>query len=124
MARAHRGGRNFLRAVVDPRSRRDGGRRLLGGKLPLAVEQLDALSKLVLVMVKAAEGPAPTPAQAAQAADAKPKAQMALLTRVLAAVIAHLVKSYDTRPFDFNQRAYFRLFSSWSSSTRPTRRST
>ena len=38
---------------------------------------------------------------------------MALLTRVLAAVIAHLVRSYDTRPFDFNQRAYFRLFSSW-----------
>ena len=102
-------GTNFLRAVVDLAisAATAGGEAVAasGGKLPLAIEQLDALSKLVLVMVKAAEGPAPTPAQAAQAADAKPKAQMALLTRVLAAVIAHLVKSYDTRPFDFNQRA-------------------
>ena len=107
-------GTNFLRAVVDLAiSAATAGGDSSGGKLPLAIAQLDALSKLVLVMVKAAEGPAPTPAQAAQAADAKPKAQMALLTRVLAAVIAHLVKSYDTRPFDFNQRAYFRLFSSW-----------
>ena len=77
-----------------------------GGK-PINFVPLDALSKLVLLMVKF------VPAEGGDAAadGAKPKAQVQLLTRVLAALMHLLLRSYQGG--DFQQRAFFRLFSSW-----------
>jgi len=46
-------------------------------------------------------------------AAAKPQAQIALLTRVLSLTVQQLVHVYETRPQDFNQRAYLRLFGSF-----------
>ena len=52
------------------------------------------------------------PAEGANPAEgAKAKAQVQLLTRVLAALMQLLLRSYQGG--DFHQRAFFRLFSSW-----------
>ena len=77
-----------------------------GGEKPLSFAPLDALSKLVLLMIKF------VPAEGANPAEgAKPKAQVQLLQRVLAALMSLLLRDY--RSGDFHQRAYFRLFSGW-----------
>jgi len=73
---------------------------------------LDALSKLVLLMMKhvPAEG---------EAAASKPKAQLELLTRVLEVVLKQMFRQYalmqrePAGSYAFNQRAYLRLFGSW-----------
>jgi len=77
-----------------------------GGEKPLSFAPLDALSKLVLLMIKFVPAEGANPAE-----SAKPKAQVQLLQRVLAALMSLLLRDY--RSGDFHQRAYFRLFSGW-----------
>ena len=63
-------------------------------------------------MIKFVPGdPGPTPLAAND--TAKPKAQLQLLTRLLAATISVLTRQCETRPAEFNQRAFLRLFGSW-----------
>jgi CCR4-NOT transcription complex subunit 1 len=100
-------------------------------KPPLAMAPLDAYSKLVVLLLKALT-PEPTPSggrdttPAAVAATAQ--AQLALLTKVLGALVAHLLRSHahsaalrlsqhrtepQGSPPPFNQRAYLRLMGNW-----------
>ena len=78
---------------------------------PLNFGPLDALSKLVLLMIKFVPGEGPA-SVAAGSDTSKPKAQLQLLARLLAATISVLIRQYEQRPHDFNQRAYLRLFGS------------
>ncbi|KAL1530185.1 hypothetical protein AB1Y20_001101 [Prymnesium parvum] len=84
----------------------------LNGKAPLNFLPLDALSKLVLLMIKFVPGDA-GPGGLSSSDMAKPKAQLLLLTRLLASTISVLLRQYEQRPHEFNQRAYLRLFGSW-----------
>jgi len=81
------------------------------GKLQLTFAPLDAVSTLVVLMIKFVPGDLPTSGVRTDAS--KPQAQLLLLTRALSTLIQHVLKTYDTRPQDVNQRAYLRLFGSW-----------
>jgi len=81
-----------------------------GGKLPVIFAPLDAFSTLIVLIVKHI---APDPAPGLYSSDStKPHAQVAFLAKALSFLITHLMHSYDTRPQDFNQRAYLRIFGS------------
>jgi CCR4-NOT transcription complex subunit 1 len=100
-------------------------------KPPLAMAPLDAYSKLVVLMLKAMT-PEPTPSggrdMSPAAVAATAQAQLALLTKVLGALVAHLLRSHAHSaalrlaphrldpagaPPPFNQRAYLRLVGNW-----------
>jgi len=85
------------------------------GKPAVTFAPLDALSTLIVLMIKFVPGdPAATSAPSGRPADsAKSTAQIALLTKALGALMGHLLRTYDNRPHDFNQRAYLRLFGSF-----------
>jgi len=82
------------------------------GKPTVSFAPLDALSKLVVLMIKFKSTP-PDAAPSSPEAKKQPALQLGLLSRALAALMTHLLKTYDTRPQDFNQRAYLRILGSW-----------
>jgi len=106
-----------------------------GAKPPLAMPPLDAYSRLVVVLLKSLT-PEPAPSGARDtspaAVAATGKAQLAMLTKVLGALVAHLLRSHahsaahgvaaavahhrhdpSAAPPPFNQRAYLRLMGNW-----------
>lgn len=74
-------------------------------KPPLSFGPLDALSKLVGLVIKFVPGdPAP--------GAARDRAQLGAMSIAIAAAARHLLRAYETVPASFNQRAYLRLFGS------------
>ena len=110
------GGR-FLTVVVETALAAAGASSLEseGSKPAVSFAPLDALSTLVVLMIKCvpAEAAASPPAAGRPAEASKAALQLGLLSRALSTLMLHLFKMYDTRPQDFNQRAYLRVFGSW-----------
>ena len=118
--RASEQGDRFLRALcclAIGAATADGGLTQIAGgatKVGFNFAPLDALSKLVLLMIKFVPGDS-TP-QVEQ--GAKTLAQLGLLKRVLATLVRLIVEQYraahlEQYPQGFNQRVYLRLIGSW-----------
>ena len=113
--RADQNGERFLRALLEiafaAASHASAETSDASSKPPLSFAPLDALSTLVVLMIKNV----PSDANAASSpSDAKkPSAQVAMLVRVLSLLIQQLVKAYERAPHDFNQRAYLRVLGSF-----------
>ena len=117
--RHNEAGEKFLKVIVHTAisaAAEAEGAAAEGGKMPVAFGPLDALSKLVVLMMK--NVPSEPGAEGSAAEGAKAKAQLQLLARVLSIVLGHLLRHYSaaitqSRPDAFNQRVYLRLLGSW-----------
>lgn len=83
------------------------------GRPAITFAPLDALSTLIVLIIKhiprdASSGHTISTTPAAM----HPQKQITLLSRIISLIIQQLLRGYETRPQDFNQRAYLRIFGS------------
>ena len=94
--RHNEAGEKFLKVIVHTAisaATEAEGAAAEGGKMPVAFGPLDALSKLVVLMMK--NVPSEPAAEGSAAEGAKAKAQLQLLARVLSIVLGHLLRHYS-----------------------------
>ena len=99
-------GERFLKVLFDSAinaAAPPGAPMVTNGKPQLTLAPLDAASTLVVLMIKYVGTGESTDSAA------KAQAQLQLLKRALAALVQHVLKAFDSRPHEANQRAYLRI---------------